>query len=168
MSVVGPMGEAGESRAARWGSRLLRTRWVVRAPVELYRLRLGWVLGSRLLMLEHRGRSSGRRRYVVLEVVDRPVPESWVVVAGFGERAQWLRNVRVEPRVRVWVGSRRAVPAIARELSAEERRIALGSYAARHPRAWRRLRPVLEETLGASIDAEGTNLPMVVLEAAGL
>jgi deazaflavin-dependent oxidoreductase (nitroreductase family) len=127
-------------------------------------MRLGWMFGSRLLMLEHRGRSSGRRRYVVLEVVDRPAHESWVVVAGFGERAQWLRNVRVDPRVRVWLGARGAAPALARELSGDERKAALGSYAAHHPRAWGRLRPVLEETLGVPIDAEGTNLPMVLLE----
>ncbi|HTM84573.1 MAG TPA: nitroreductase family deazaflavin-dependent oxidoreductase, partial [Mycobacterium sp.] len=39
----------------------------MRAPIWLYRARLGALLGSRLLMLEHRGRTSGARRYVVLE-----------------------------------------------------------------------------------------------------
>ena len=56
--------------------RLLRTRWVVRGPLWLYRMRLGFRLGNRMLMLEHRGRSSGLRRYAVLEVVDRPPPTS--------------------------------------------------------------------------------------------
>src|SRR5579862_6380067 len=50
---------------------LLRTRWIVRAPVWLYRARLGFVFGSRLLMLEHTGRKTGTRRYVVLEAVDQ-------------------------------------------------------------------------------------------------
>ena len=115
-------------------------------------------------MMEHRGRVSGKPRYVVLEVVDRPSPESWVVVAGFGGRAQWLRNVREDPRVRVWFRGRAASCALARELSATDRTGVLSSYAARHPRSWHRLRPVLEETLEAPIDADGTNLPMVALE----
>jgi hypothetical protein len=46
----------------------------VRAPVWLYRARLGFVFGSRLLMLEHTGRKTGIRRYVVLETVDHPGP----------------------------------------------------------------------------------------------
>lgn len=46
-------------------------RWFVRAPIWLFRARLGFLLGSRLLMLEHLGRKSGGRRHVVLEVVTR-------------------------------------------------------------------------------------------------
>jgi hypothetical protein len=42
---------------------LLRTRWLVRAPIWLYRARLGFVFRSQLLMLEHRGRKTGARRY---------------------------------------------------------------------------------------------------------
>jgi hypothetical protein len=83
---------------------LLRVRWVVRVPVGLYRARLGFLLGPRLLMLEHTGRKSGARRHVVLEVVGHPQPGSYVVVSGFGDRAQWFRNVRADPRVRVFAG----------------------------------------------------------------
>ncbi len=57
---------------ARVGAALLHVRWFVRAPVWLYRARLGVVFGSPLLMIEHTGRTSGLRRYVVLEIVDRP------------------------------------------------------------------------------------------------
>jgi hypothetical protein len=44
---------------ASWAAGLLRTRWIVRAPVGLYRARLGFLLGPRMLMLEHTGRKSG-------------------------------------------------------------------------------------------------------------
>jgi hypothetical protein len=44
---------------AAWAAGLLRVRWVVRVPVGLYRARLGFLFGSRLLMLEHTGRKSG-------------------------------------------------------------------------------------------------------------
>jgi hypothetical protein len=55
-------------------ARLLGVRWFVRAPIWLFRARLGFLAGSRLIMLEHIGRTSGQRRYVVLEVVDHPSP----------------------------------------------------------------------------------------------
>jgi len=151
---------------AAWAARLLRVRWVVRAPVWLYRARLGFVFGSRLLMLEHTGRKSGIRRYAVLETVDHPDPGTYVVAAGFGDRAQWLRNVRASPRVRVYAGSRRPVPATARPLTSGETAAALTAYARRHPRAWAALKPVFEATLGARIDSGGTSLPMIALDLA--
>ena len=155
------------SPAATVAARLLRTRWIVRAPVWLYRARLGFMFGSRLLMLEHTGRKSGIRRYVVLEAVDHPDPHTYIVAAGFGHRAQWLRNVRATPRVRVYAGSRRPVPATARPLTSEETAAALTAYARRHPRAWAALKPVFEATLGARIDSDGTSLPMIALDLAG-
>jgi deazaflavin-dependent oxidoreductase (nitroreductase family) len=141
---------------------LLRVRWLVRAPIWLYRARLGFLFGSRLLMLEHVGRVSGARRYVVLEVVARPAAGTYVVVSGFGERAQWYRNVLARPQVRVYLGGRRPAQASARVLSQAESSAALATYATEHPRAWATLRPVFEATLGAEI-GERTTLPMVAL-----
>jgi deazaflavin-dependent oxidoreductase (nitroreductase family) len=115
---------------------LLRTRWLVRAPIWLYRARLGFVFRSRLLMLEHRGRNTGARRYVVLEIVGHPAPGSYVVVSGFGDRAQWYRNICADSRVGVQVGSRKPAAAIARRLNPEEAAATLASYAASHPCAW--------------------------------
>lgn len=152
------------NRVAGWAASLLRVRWLVRAPIWLYRARLGFVFGHRLLMLEHVGRRSGQRRYVVLEVVDRPAPETYVVVSGFGAKAQWLRNVEADPRVHVSVFARSRVAATARTLDAEQRRATLERYAAAHPRAWAGMRPVLEDTLGARIDEGGTELPMIALD----
>jgi deazaflavin-dependent oxidoreductase (nitroreductase family) len=105
---------ARTSSPAALAARLLRVRWIVRTPILLYRARPGSVFGSRLLMLERAGRKTGIRRYGVLEAVDRPDSATCIVAAGFGDRAQWLRNVRATPRVRVYPGSRRPVPAIAR------------------------------------------------------
>ena len=152
------------SQAPALAGRLLRTRWIVRAPVWLYRARLGFMFGSRLLMLEHTGRKTGIRRYVVLEAVDHPDPHTYIVAAGFGDRAQWLRNVRASPRVRVYAGYHRPVPAIARPLTSQETAAALTAYARAHPRAWAALRPVFENTLGARIDSDGTSLPMIALD----
>src|SRR5579884_3474468 len=101
MSAIHP-----SSRLAAGGARLLRSRRLMRAPIWIYKADAGAVFGSRLLMLEHIGRRSGARRYVVLEVVDHPTPDTYVVASGFGTKAQWFRNIQADPRVRVYAGSR--------------------------------------------------------------
>ncbi|KZM74675.1 nitroreductase family deazaflavin-dependent oxidoreductase [Nocardia terpenica] len=148
--------------AAGLGARALRTRWLVRAPIRLYRAGLGVAFGTRLLMLEHRGRRTGARRYVVLEVVDHPAPDEYVIVSGFGDRAQWYRNIRADPRVRVWTGRRRALPATATPLTDRQSATALDHYIHQHPRAWKNLRATIEHATGTSVDT----LPMVRLHIA--
>lgn len=149
---------------AAWAAGLLRARWLARTPIWLYRARLGFLFGSRLLMIEHLGRKSGARRYVVLEVVTHPRPGTYVVASGFGTRAQWFRNVRANPHVRVYAGGRRPASATARLLTSDETAAALAAYAARHPRAWAALKPVFETTLGARISDQETSLPMVAFQ----
>ncbi|EID15098.1 hypothetical protein MXEN_07401 [Mycobacterium xenopi RIVM700367] len=138
----------------------------MRAPIWIYRARAGAVFGSRLLMLEHIGRRSGRRRYVVLEVVDHPTPDTYVVASGFGGNAQWFRNIQANPRVRVYAGSRAPTPARARVLSQHEADNTLGIYIRRHPHAWTAFQRVLENTLGTSVTETNTPLPMVELRMA--
>ncbi|MDN5915462.1 MAG: nitroreductase family deazaflavin-dependent oxidoreductase [Pseudonocardia sp.] len=123
--------------------RLLRTRALVRAPILAYRCGLGAVFGSRLLLLEHTGRVSGEPRYVVLEVTARPDPGRYLVVSGFGERAQWFRNIVSTPEVRVSVGRRRSVPARAVRLPQDRARELFERYPVDHPRAWARLEPAI-------------------------
>jgi len=148
----------------RAGERILRTRWLVRAPIALFRAGLGSVFGGRLLLLEHIGRTSGLTRYVALEVVARPTPRSFVVASGFGTRAQWYRNVLAQPQVRVRWSSRPAAAAIAHQLSAAEAHVILRAYATEHPRAWAKLIPVFEATLGAPIGGEASTLPLIRLD----
>lgn len=145
------------STGARLGAKMLRTRWLVRAPIRLYRAGLGFLFGSRMLMLSHTGRRSGATRFVVLEVVDRPTPDQLIIVSGFGTDAQWYRNIQADPHVRVWIGTRRGLPAIATPMSSGESAAALARYAERHPVAWNRLRATIEEATRAPVDS----LPMV-------
>ncbi len=154
-------------RFARAGAWALRSRRLMRAPVWLYRARAGSVLGPRLLMLEHVGRNSGARRYVVLEVIDHPAPGTYILASGFGVKSQWFRNIVANPRVRVYAGSRAPAPATARVLKQQEAERSLATYRGRHPRAWERLKPVLEETLGSPISDIGAVLPIVELRLDG-
>ncbi|MGY4650427.1 nitroreductase family deazaflavin-dependent oxidoreductase [Mycobacterium sp. URHB0021] len=148
------------STAAALLGRVLAVRWIVRAPVGLYRLRLGVVFGQRMLLLAHIGRNSGVRRYAVLEVVDRPAADQYVIVSGFGERSQWYRNVVANPNVLVSVGTRCNVPARATPMSAEATEATLERYARRHPRPWR----ILRASMSAALDAPDLQLPMVRLD----
>lgn len=143
---------------------LIRTRWLARAPIWLYRARLGFLLGQRLLLLRHTGRASGRQRSVVLEVVDRPAPGTVLVASALGERAQWFRNVVATPQVMVQLGSRRPAPALARVLSRADAAAAIGRYASAHPRAWSRLRPVVEDLLERPVTPDDPGFPVVALD----
>lgn len=147
----------------RAGATLLRNRALMRAPIALYRARLGFLLGSRLLMLEHLGRKSGVARHVVLEVIGHPEPGVYLVASGFGARAQWYRNVLAHPGVRVSVARHHAAPATARRLPAAEADAAITDYARRHPRAWAKFKNVLENTLGTTITEQNTALPILEL-----
>jgi deazaflavin-dependent oxidoreductase (nitroreductase family) len=150
----------------RLGVRILKTRWLVRAPIAIFRAGGGFLFGGRLLLLEHIGRTSGLTRYVVLEVVARPARGSFVVASGFGAKAQWYRNVVAHPQVRVRWSSRPAAPATATLLSRAESASILAAYVAQHPRTWATLNPVFETTLGAPVEGPHASLPLIRFDLA--
>ncbi|MGH3355381.1 MAG: GNAT family N-acetyltransferase [Nocardioidaceae bacterium] len=123
-------------------------RLIFRAPILLYRARLGWLLGHRFVLVQHRGRRSGRPRQVVVEVVTRDRSTGAVTVAsGFGTGADWYRNLRADPEAVIWVSRRRTVVR-ATPLSAEDGGEAMVEYARRHPLAAR----VMARYMGFEID----------------
>jgi deazaflavin-dependent oxidoreductase (nitroreductase family) len=132
-------------------ARPARTRWtraVVRAPIRLYRLGLGGLLGGRFVLLEHRGRRTGQVREVVLEVVDRdPATGEVLIASGYGSRAQWYRNILVQPRVTFRVGRRR-YEGVAEPLDPAESGRRLAAYARRRPRS----AALLIRTIGHDVD----------------
>lgn len=136
----------------------MRQRSLVRAPIWLFRARLGFVFGSRLLMIEHTGRKTGARRYAVVEVIGRPRPGTYIVPAL--PWAQWYRNIQASPSVRISVGGRSLAPATARPLAADQKPAVLDGYAQRHPRMYATMSSLFEETLGGSL----ADAPMLALE----
>jgi deazaflavin-dependent oxidoreductase (nitroreductase family) len=164
-----PIWEAGSvpqfltASIARLGAALLRQRWIARSPILLYQARLGAMFGNRLLMLEHTGRATDQPRRVVLEVIDHPSPGQRVVVSGFGEHAQWLRNIDAHPEVRLYLGSHRPRQATAQRLQPEAAAACLARYRTAPPHAWARLRPSLDHTFGHRIGAAGPAPPRVIL-----
>lgn len=115
------------------------TRLLFRLPILLYRLGLGALLGRRFVLLEHRGRHSGEWHQTVLEVIGEQRQRGVIyVVSAWGERSDWLRNLRRTPQVQVQIGSESSgVRAEPLEPSAGAE--VLRDYAERHPIAAREL-----------------------------
>jgi len=74
--------------------RALGCRRLMRAPILLYRSGFGFLFGLRMLLVEHVGRRSGLRRFAVLEVLQRPSREVYVVSSGFGTGRRGVRDHR--------------------------------------------------------------------------
>jgi deazaflavin-dependent oxidoreductase (nitroreductase family) len=142
-------------------------RWIFRFPVVLYRLHLGWVLGSRFLMLTHTGRKSGKRRHVVVEVVDHDeASDIFYIASGWGERSDWFQNIQKNPETEVHVAGRH-LTTLAERLSVDEAEKRMGTYARKHPFAFGQLSGFM---LGEHLDPTADNarhiaekIPMVAL-----
>jgi deazaflavin-dependent oxidoreductase (nitroreductase family) len=139
-----------------------RNRFLMRAPIGLYRIRLGWLLGTRFLLLEHTGRTSGMQRQTVLEVVEIGPEGRPVIVSGFGARSQWCKNITADPSVTVTWGKRRFEANAERRSQGE----ALGvfeRYRAAHPRAARVLGGSIGVSLVDDLDLAAERLPVFTL-----
>lgn len=139
------------------------TRFLFRMPIWLYRLRLGWLFGSRLLLLNHIGRVSGKLRQTILEIAEHD-GDGYVVASGWGPSAAWYRNILRIPEVTIQVGMR-TIPVTAVPLDKDEGGDVFVRYASRHRAAARYMLP---RVLGYSVDgsdadfrAVGQYLPFV-------
>jgi deazaflavin-dependent oxidoreductase (nitroreductase family) len=146
-------------------------RLAFRLPIWLYRLRLGWLLGDRLLLLTHIGRKSGQPRQAVIEVArhDR-ASDTFIIASGWGEGTDWFRNLQKNPNVVVQSGARR-LEAVAERLPLDAAADELCSYAQRHPRAFRIL---TKRLIGQALDGSAescrrlaADVPMVALRPRG-
>ena len=139
-------------------------RWLARAPIPLFRHGAGQLLGTRMMMLEHVGRNTGKPRYTVLEVLDHR-PGVLMLVSGYGTRSQWLRNIRAQPAVRIWTGRIRGRPARATVLPDDEARRHLDIYRRQHRHGAAvlgRMLAIPELTTSRPLPADiGTRLPLV-------
>jgi deazaflavin-dependent oxidoreductase (nitroreductase family) len=119
---------------------------ILHAPVWLFRCRLGFLFGKRIVMLEHKGRRSGKLRQTPLEVVQRN-GDAFILCSGTGPNADWYRNIRAEPAVGMWVGSKRH-GVEQRFLEPTEAATTFASYEKSHSKAAARL----TELMGVSHD----------------
>lgn len=138
-----------------------------RLPIYLYRVRLGWILGNRFLLLRHKGRISGIDRFAVLEIIHRqPEEASYYVVSGFGPYSDWYQNILQHSTVEIQIGNKRS-PAQARQLEISEAGKVLLAYAAKNPGSLK----ALSKVMGYKIDFTpegildfGRHIPVIQLQ----
>ncbi|MGI9665897.1 MAG: nitroreductase family deazaflavin-dependent oxidoreductase [Acidimicrobiia bacterium] len=124
-------------------------KWILYTPVYLYRAHLGFVMGNRFLMIEHKGRKSGTLYRTVLEVAGQhPDRGEWISTSGTGPKADWYRNIREDGLEAVWLGSTRNPRANVRFLEAEESGGVFKLYEEEHPKASAKLM----DSMGVSYD----------------
>ena len=110
-------------------------RLAFRAPVWLYRARLGFLLGKRFLLLNHIGRVSSAPRQTVLEIIKQdPHSHTYYVASGYGEKSDWYKNVMQKPQVSIQVGMIE-FQAIAERLPKEAAEEIMLGYGRKHPNA---------------------------------
>ena len=110
------------------------TRWLFRAPLYLYRVGLGRMLGRRTVLLEHTGRKSGLPRETVLEVI-RHDDQSFDIAAGYGAKSDWFRNIEADPKVRISTGRIQHAEATAVVADMAIAQSAFADYTEAHPAA---------------------------------
>jgi deazaflavin-dependent oxidoreductase (nitroreductase family) len=119
----------------------------IRLPRALSRLpllvdRLGWhavngmatrVLGVEWIVLNTRGRRSGRPHTVMLDVVGYDAPRGiYYVQPAAGRRSDWVRNVTADPHVTVQVGTHH-MRAVVRDATGPEGAAVVLRFLRAHP-----------------------------------
>jgi deazaflavin-dependent oxidoreductase (nitroreductase family) len=144
-------------------------RLVLRLPIWLYRLHLGWLLGNRFLLLNHTGRKSGHVHQTVIEVVkhDRG-SNSFFVVSGWGNKSDWYQNIHKNPDVIICSGRQR-LPVHAEDIPLAEAVEILNEYTRRYPVAFKELTALfLGERMQPGPDASrllAERMPMIAFRS---
>jgi deazaflavin-dependent oxidoreductase (nitroreductase family) len=105
---------------------------LMKLPLVLYRLRLGWLFGHWFMRLTHVGRKSGKLRHTVLLVLRHDPRSGEVMVVSAWNASEWYRNIHAAPALQVDTGRECFVPE-QRDLSAEEIAVSVDEFRKRHP-----------------------------------
>jgi deazaflavin-dependent oxidoreductase (nitroreductase family) len=139
------------------------SRIAFRIPIWLYKARLGWLLGSRFVLLTHKGRRNGVLRQNVLEVVRYiPTQGTCIVASGWDTRSDWFNNIVINPKIYFQIGRKRT-SATAIRLTPESAAEELLEHSFQHPLAFRGLEKFMGYRLDGTeedIQALGRMIPM--------
>jgi len=130
----------------------LLMKWIFKFPLLLNKIGLGALMAPYVLILTTKGRKTGKLRQTPVEYQYDAGQDRYYVMAGWGGKTDWYRNLRLEPRVTVQIGKRRfeavAVPATAGEVG--EQMLALTKKRPNLAREWSRW---TDEPLDGSLEA---------------
>jgi deazaflavin-dependent oxidoreductase (nitroreductase family) len=82
-------------------SRLLKQAF--KAPIPLWRIGLGFLVGKLFMILTTTGRKSGLPRHTAIEFHEYKGRK--YIYSGFGEKADWYKNILADPRVTIQTAS---------------------------------------------------------------
>jgi deazaflavin-dependent oxidoreductase (nitroreductase family) len=139
-------------------------RRVLRAPVHLFRWRLGFLFGDRFVLIDHVGRRSGNKYQTVVEVVEHDVATGeYLVCSGTGPGADWYRNLVAAPAQLVQVRNQHWAPTqrLLEDAEAAER---FARYEQAHTKAAERLLTSMGNAYDGTDDDRVrmiTDMPMV-------
>ena len=116
---------------------------VFRLPLWLYRQGRGWLLGDTFLLLVHAGRKTGKRYSTVAMVLRHdPRTREAVICSAWGQDADWIRNIRAHPALRVQIGRDSFTPQ-QRFLSEDESLAVVAEFRRQHPQRSRLIASIL-------------------------
>ena len=78
-------------------------KWISKAPLKLWRLGLGPLLGHYLLVLTHKGQKSGRIYHTIVEYHEHN--GNIYIPAAYGPQTDWYQNISAHPQVTVQIAS---------------------------------------------------------------
>ena len=148
MAMGGAVASVARGRAARplWGLRRKPGRLalvVFRLPLLAYRRGWGGLLGHTFLLLVHAGPKTGKPYAAVAMVLGYdPHTHEAVICSGWGQDADWIRNIRARPALRVQIGRESFTPQ-QRFLSEKESFAVAAGFRHRHPGRTRLLALIL-------------------------
>jgi deazaflavin-dependent oxidoreductase (nitroreductase family) len=86
-------------------------RWLFGVPLFLQRAGLGgWerILGIRFIEITSKGRRTGRPHSVLVDMLDHDlVSDTYYVQSAYGDRADWVKNIKVNPVFEARIGRKR-------------------------------------------------------------
>ena len=113
-----------------------RLLWAINLiPKLIFKLRLSRLYGARFALVTHRGRKSGQPRTVIVETADGSLESGRLVyIVAYGKRAQWYKNLKAAPAVRLEIAGRVYKEPRHEFLDREGTERAIASYWQRYPR----------------------------------
>ena len=105
---------------------------MLKLPLALYRVGLGWLFGHRFMLVTHTGRRSGKVRRTVLAVLRFDPATREVAAVSAWSASEWYKNILAAPALQIETGLTRYAPE-QRILSPEEIAALFDAYKRQHP-----------------------------------
>jgi deazaflavin-dependent oxidoreductase (nitroreductase family) len=105
-------------------------KWLLKSPILLYRLGLGFIVGHLFMVMTTTGRKSGQPRRTAIEFHE--FRGRCYVFGNWGSKADWYRNIEADPHITIqtWRG---AESVIARRITSDAELVEAFQFALSNP-----------------------------------